>query len=71
MWRDLGKSLLLFVTFVCISYFALQICIILPRTDSSSHKKKKGYKACIFLWNINVQMFDILNEHNGIHQFNC
>ena len=38
----------MFVTFVCITYFALQICIILPGTHSSSHEKKKLTKFVYF-----------------------
>ena len=37
----------MFVTFVCISYFALQICIR-PRTRFSSHKEKKVTKFVYF-----------------------
>ena len=43
------KFAAVFVTFVCITYFALQICIILPGTRSSSHEKKKLTKFVYFL----------------------
>ena len=33
------KFAAMFVTFVCITYFTLQICMILPGTRSSSHEK--------------------------------
>ena len=51
----------MFVTFVCISYFASQIRINLSRDTFLVSRRKKGYKVCIFLWNMDVQMFDILN----------
>ena len=61
----------MFVTFVCISYFASQICFNLTRDTFLVSREKKGDKVCIVLWNIDVRMFDILNGHDGIHQFNC
>ena len=45
---DLDTSLQLCVTFICISYFASQICIILG-TRSSSHEEKKLTKFVYFL----------------------
>ena len=45
--------------------------LILTGTHSSSHEKKKIDKVCIFSWNLDAWMFDILNEHIGIHQFDC
>ena len=38
-----------FVTFVCITYFASQICIILPGARSLPHEKKKLTKFVYFL----------------------
>ena len=49
-----------------------KIVLILPGADSSSsHEKKKGGKVCIFSWNHDVWMFDILNQHDGMHHFSC
>ena len=33
--------------------------------------EKKGGKVCIFSWNHDVWMFDILNQHDGMHHFSC
>ena len=57
----------LFSSLILLHRFAL----ILPGTHSPSHEKKKGDKVCIFSCNHIVWMFDILNEHGGIHQFSC
>ena len=49
-----------------------KIVLILPGADSSSsHEKKKGGKVCIFSWNHDVRMFDILNQHDDMHHFSC
>ena len=61
----------MFVTFVCITYFASQICVNLTSDTFRVSWEKKGDELCIFSWNHVVSVFDILNEHDGIHQFSC
>ena len=47
--RDLGTfDLAMFVTFVCISYFALQICVNLTREKFLVSREKVADKVCIF-----------------------
>ena len=33
--------------------------------------RKKGDKVCVISRSHNVWMFNILNEHDGMHQFIC
>ena len=51
----------MFATFVCISYFALQICVNLIRESFLVSREKKADDVCIFSWNRDIWKFDILN----------
>ena len=58
--------------FTGIMHVLPKIVLILPGADfSSSHQKKKGGEVCIFSWNHDVWMFDILNQYDGMHHFSC
>ena len=47
-----------------------KIVLTLPGAHSSfSHEKKKMVKFAYFFWNHDVWMFDILNQHDDMHQF--
>ena len=49
-----------------------KVVLILPGADSFlSHEKKKSGEVCIFSWNHDILVFDILNQHDGMHHFSC
>ena len=48
------KLTAMFATFVCISYFALQICIDLIMKYIPHLRRKKADKVCIFSQNHNI-----------------
>ena len=76
MWSLGYEFATMFVTFACIIClkfvsFALQIYVNLNRDIFLVSREKKNDKVCIFSWNLDAWMFDILNENIGIHQFDC